>query len=211
MKKISIGILILILSFSLVTLSHAWGSGDFGALANYLKRIATSLMPTADNTYSIGDNDHRWTSISSVTYYGDGSHLTGLLTAGSINSGTTSQVPYFAADGNTLTGTSALNTNGTSVGVNTTSYEGRFTIKAGGTGSGVAFRVKNSSSAAKVSILDNGNLGLGTTAPTQVLEVSGTAKATLFFAGNVGIGTSGPTSCTCLRYEGGICTSGSCS
>jgi hypothetical protein len=59
-------------------------------------------------------------------------------------------------------------------------------------------------------IYSTGNIGIGTLAPRQAIDVIGTVRATSFWTGNVGIGTSGATACVCLRYEGGICTSGSC-
>ena len=49
-------------------------------------------------------------------------------------------------------------------------------IKASGTSTGFAFKIQDSTGAEKVAILDNGNVGLGTTAPSATLQISGTLK-----------------------------------
>lgn len=56
----------------------------------------------------------------------------------------------------------------------------------------------------------NGNVGINTATPGKTLDVAGTVRAIKFqYGNNVGINTTGAT-CACTRFEGGICTNGSC-
>jgi hypothetical protein len=65
------------------------------------------------------------------------------------------------------------------VGIGTTAPNiAKLGIRATGATTGFAFRIVDSNFADKVTILDNGNLGIATTAPTQKLEIIGTGKMT---------------------------------
>lgn len=71
----------------------------------------------------------------------------------------------------------------------------------------------SSTLAERMRITNDGNVGIGTTTPTNKLQI-GTAAAGLILsntggitsAGNVGISTVAPTSCLCKTYTNGLCT-----
>lgn len=54
------------------------GDGAYGSVSGYLGHVNVNINPAADNLYSLGNAGKRWASVSSVTYYGDGSNLTGI-------------------------------------------------------------------------------------------------------------------------------------
>jgi hypothetical protein len=62
------------------------------------------------------------------------------------------------------------------VGIGTTGIEAKLQIKASGTTSGFTVRIQDSEGADKMSILDVGNIGIGTTDPGSTLEVVGSLK-----------------------------------
>ncbi|MFA4837538.1 MAG: hypothetical protein WC749_15900, partial [Dehalococcoidia bacterium] len=63
-------------------------------------------------------------------------------------------------------------------------------IKGAGTAAGISFRTADSTGVDRVAILDNGNVGIGTTAPVSLLDVN--QKLNVLSGGNVGIGTTLP-------------------
>ncbi|MDP2860466.1 MAG: hypothetical protein Q8N98_02010, partial [bacterium] len=70
-------------------------------------------------------------------------------------------------------------------------------IAAGGTGTGYTLQVRNFDNVDTLTLLDNGNFGIGSTAPLGSLHIGTTnlAKPSLFVdaaSGNIGVGTSGP-------------------
>ena len=95
-----------------------------------------------------------------------------------------------------------------------------FTASAAGTH--MQFRTTPTGSATlaeRMRITSQGNVGIGTTNPTQIFQI-GTAAAGLqvtstgglISAGNVGISTTAPTTCGCKQYTNGLCTTvGTCS
>ncbi|MEM7755153.1 MAG: tail fiber domain-containing protein [Planctomycetota bacterium] len=94
----------------------------------------------------------------------------------------------------------ALNTRGLNVGTNgDASVGGRFTVGGRelffpdfwdiGAEANNFFSINETNVAPRLTIVQGGNVGIGTTAPTSALSVDGTAD----FAGNVGIGTSSPS------------------
>ena len=36
------------------------GMGAFGSVVNYLKKVATDILPSADDTYDLGSATYRW-------------------------------------------------------------------------------------------------------------------------------------------------------
>jgi len=128
-------------------------------------------------------------SISATAFVGDGSGLTGV----SANSGWT--------DGGSNVYTSTTTDN---VGIGTlTVTDGKLVVKGAGAATGTAFRVNDSSNTPRVTILDNGNIGLGTNVPAVSLELTNTVKMKnsgfqSFYisqdsSGTFLTGTSGPT------------------
>ncbi len=61
----------------------------------------------------------------------------------------------------------------TTGGIGTTTPSAKWTITGNGTGTGRALVIANSSDAEKVTVLDNGNVGIGTTTPNTALDVNG--------------------------------------
>jgi len=68
---------------------------------------------------------------------------------------------------------------GTSVGIGVgTTPIAKLDIRGSGTGTGFALRIADSTPTDRLVVLDNGNLGIGTTLPTAALEVNGQVKIT---------------------------------
>jgi collagen type VII alpha len=86
----------------------------------------------------------------------------------------------------TTTPTNTLNVNGT-----TFLQGGQTTVRgSGATSATTALRVENSNASASLVVLDNGNVGIGTTSPTAILGISGSTIITGSF--NVNAGTTTP-------------------
>lgn len=96
--------------------------------------------------------------------YGDGANITGIGAAGGWTDGGTNV--YVTAKGdNVAVGTTILST-------------GKLTIAGNGTTTGINTQWQTSAGTAKITILDNGNIGFGTTLPAQVLDVAGAGTFT---------------------------------
>jgi hypothetical protein len=72
---------------------------------------------------------------------------------------TTNGVAYY--DGTKLTTGSAFTFNGTNVGIGSSSPFAKLALTATGNGTGTAFQITNASGAAKLTVLDNGNIAIG--------------------------------------------------
>ena len=104
--------------------------------------------------------------------YGDGSGLTNMA--------------WSMATGKVYTTNAADN-----VGIGSTSPLARLEIKGvGATSATSSLIVRNSAGSVKVQVQDDGNTGIGTTAPAALLDVN--KKFMVFSNGNVGIGTTDP-------------------
>lgn len=103
------------------------------------------------------------------------------------------------------------------VGVGTSAPTGRLSTLGNGTGTGINFQVRDLANTARVTILDNGNIGVGSTVPSQALDIGsgkiiadgslltnlpnssvgwtdgGTNVYVSTLTDNVGVGTSAPT------------------
>lgn len=125
---------------------------------------------TPGSLFSISGVANFTTATSS--FYGNGINLTGGCFAvngvcagsgsGTIESGTTGQFPYYAANGTTLTATSSifLGTSG-NVGIGTMSPYNKFQVTGTGTGLGQTFAVVNSASTTLMQIFDNNQVVIG--------------------------------------------------
>jgi len=105
--------------------------------------------------------------------------------AGDINSTGTIYGNISASSGSsslaslTVTGNTALATTSGNVGIGTSVVTGgRAVIKGAGTSTGVGLQTQDSSGNAKVTILDNGNIGVGSTIPVYNVDVNGSLRAT---------------------------------
>ncbi|MCX5715212.1 MAG: hypothetical protein NT033_10565, partial [Candidatus Omnitrophica bacterium] len=83
-----------------------------------------------------------------------------------------------ATKGNIVLGTSAYDEANNRLGIGMVAPSARLEIKSAGTGTGFALRVTDADSTDRLALLDNGNLGIGTTGPGAALEVSGQIKIT---------------------------------
>ena len=77
---------------------------------------------------------------------------------------------------------------GGQVGIRTLEPSANLTVQGGGTSTGKTFLAQDSNASALFTILDNGKVGIGTTSPTEKLEVSGNIKTTgnITFDGGAG-------------------------
>jgi hypothetical protein len=80
------------------------------------------------------------------------------------------------------------------LGIGSTSNASRLYVRGAGTTTGFALRIADSTPTDRMVVLDNGNVGIGTTAPPGLLSVVSSSTApTYFLNSNVGIGTSTPS------------------
>ncbi len=103
--------------------------------------------------------------LSSGKIKGDGSLLTSLNPAGWTDGGTNVK----------------LTTNGDNVAIGTTSFtsNAKLTVQGNGASTNIMARFRDSSATIRVTILDNGNVGIGSSAPTSPLEMTSTANQTM--------------------------------
>jgi len=129
-----------------------------------------NITGSATSTSDVGFN------ITTGCFAIDGTCVGGGSGSGTVNSGTTGQLPYYAADGETLTATSTifLATSG-NVGIGTSSPYSKLTAWGGSTGN-IFEAVTNASSTALV-VNVSGNVGVGTTSPWRKLSVTDTVSA----------------------------------
>ena len=85
-----------------------------------------------------------------------------------------------------------------SIGVNTTGPAASLEVDSAGTTSATAaFILNNAARTNLITVLDNGNVGIGTTAPTQLFQVGGNltvgGAGDTYVAGNLGVGVASPT------------------
>lgn len=96
----------------------------------------------------------------------------GIAAQGTVSSGLAGQVPYYAADGDTLTATSTIYlANSGYVGIGTSSPLQRFVIQ-GRNGTDI-LNIASSTGASQLYINKAGNIGLGTTTPSHQLSLTG--------------------------------------
>ncbi|MBI5530484.1 MAG: helix-turn-helix domain-containing protein, partial [Candidatus Doudnabacteria bacterium] len=116
---------------------------------------------------------------------------TGLAWSGNIlnstntftGSGTNGYVTRWASSTGLTTG--VLLDNGTVAGVNATSSTASFLVQ--GTGSRNAFQVNSSTGTSLLTVLPNGNVGIGNVTPTQALELVASSGIKLTSAGSLGV------------------------
>jgi cation transport regulator ChaC len=77
------------------------------------------------------------------------------------------------------TSTSYLNT-GANFGIGSTTPGARLSVKGSGTTTGQAFQITDSANAPKLTVLDNGNVGIGTTNPQAALSLSSGKAISVF-------------------------------
>jgi cytoskeletal protein CcmA (bactofilin family) len=84
--------------------------------------------------------------------------------------------------------------NRVTVGVGATGMTGVLNIRGAGTGATFALRIADSTPTDRLVVLDNGNVGIGYTAPEGLLQVGTAASSGLIVksSGNVGVGTTTP-------------------
>ncbi len=78
--------------------------------------------------------------------------------------------------GTTFFDINKYNFTGGNVGIGTSTASAKLAITSSGTGTGRAFVIANSSDSEKFTVLDNGNVGIGTTNPGATLDVNGNIK-----------------------------------
>lgn len=114
--------------------------------------------------------------------------------------GTSPNALLYIKSGNTAAGAPLLlwdnPNNQLNLGVGTTGNSSTLYIRGAGTGTGFALRIADSTPTDRLVVLDNGNVGIGNTAPAYRLQVGTTPGSPLMVVmdnGNVGIGISSPT------------------
>ena len=145
--------------------------------AFYSAKAATVLFPIGGGT---------GTSTPSGILYGSNSNSIPLKTV-TIGSGLTFTGGTLSSTGGTSDEkwatssdlTSIYPNSATKVGIGSTSPFAKLSVKGAGTTSGINFQTTNSSDSPLFTVLDNGNVGIGTTSPQRPLQVTGTTPLRL--------------------------------
>ncbi|MBU4346415.1 MAG: hypothetical protein KKH29_03695 [Candidatus Omnitrophica bacterium] len=166
------------------------GSGNVGigttSPSTFKLEVAGNIGPSADSTYDLGSSSVRWENI-----YAD--NISGNVTPTGFDSG---GMVFGSTGGLLIQDTSNLywNNSNNRVGIGTSDPVARLEIKGAGTGTTFALKIQDGDGADKVAFLDNGNVGVGNTAPEGLLDVGTTPGVGLIVltSGKVGIGTTQP-------------------
>ncbi|PIQ69005.1 MAG: hypothetical protein COV91_00765, partial [Candidatus Taylorbacteria bacterium CG11_big_fil_rev_8_21_14_0_20_46_11] len=167
---------------------------------------STALIVTSSGNVGIGTTTP---SSAQFSVAGD-TYTTGTATSNIFSSLSYATAPYFTATSalatSTFAGDVAFDTNtiyidsiNNKVGFGTTTPYSRLSVWGASTGTDRLFELTNSASTTLASFLENGtgyflgNIGIGTTSPSQPLSVTATSGNSAYFAGNVGIGMNNPT------------------
>ncbi len=130
-------------------------------------------------------------------------------------SGTTPQGILYISNGNTGAGSTLIVSDGSnlSVGIGTTANSARLYLKAAATSGNMNLRVADNLGADKLVILDNGNIGVGTTVPVALLDLRGAGTGIGIGLGNntlplakLHIKSSNTTPAQGMYIENGIIT-----
>lgn len=108
----------------------------------------------------------QWVATSSLGITGSGGSG-----SGTVSSGTIGQVAFYGASGTTVSGTSTLVITGNRVGVGSSTPFATFSLT--GTAGAHPFVIASSTGLQLLTLLQNGNFGIGTTTPQTKLDVNG--------------------------------------
>ena len=127
-------------------------------------------------------------SITATTYYGDGSNLTGISAGGvTINSNTDNYVLTATGTANTIQGESNLTFNGSTLSVTgAQTLSGNLTVDINTLFVDAA----------------NNRVGVGTTSPSNKLDVLGAISSSAYYGTTLGIGTTSPVRTTEIKSTG---------
>jgi len=155
----------------------------------------TFTLSVSDDTTTVYSPWNIGFSGATVTSQSNGSALVTIASGSGTPGGSATQIQYNNSGAFGGISTTAVSAGG-NVGIGTTTLvtNAKMTIAGNGTTTNANTQWQDSGGNAKVTILDNGNLGIGSISPSQLLDVNGTAKSTGAIIGTLnGIlkGTSG--------------------
>lgn len=178
----------------------AFTGGDWTGTAVPYNYGGTGLTAATDDNVMVGSGIGWQSKALSDCQDSGGNHLNYNSTTNAWSCGTTSSGSGGFTDDGTIV---HLTTSSDTVGVGTTTPLGHLTVSGTGTaGLTKAFSITNSSWAEKFTVLDNGNVGIGSTNPRGVADFNGT----VYLGAGAGSGTMSGGADLILSGDGGTTT-----
>lgn len=157
------------------------GSPVFGNISKFT--TSTNIAPAA-----AADIVGLFSTCSGTQYLGADGACHNSSGSGTVNSGTINDLGFYASTGTAISGDSNVFSNGTNVGIGTFNFNNAFDVDGGvGIGSTANSTYLTTAVPAGSLIVEN-NVGIGSSAPGQKLDVQGTIR--VLGGGSVGIGTT---------------------